>query len=152
MRLSLRWLWRMQSSVKWRHVTLVRTDVSEKHITPITRMKGFSEVGTTVVVTSYWNKLLRNTVLHLLVTANILPTSQILFTIMMEAVRSSETPFYGSATRRHIPENDILHNIFSFNWHVHESSSSFTHLLSKRFIFKFNKKKRNLNISLSLCL
>jgi hypothetical protein len=48
-------------------------------------------------------------VLLLLVTANV-PSSLILFAIMMEAVRSSETSVLTRATRRHIPEGGILHS------------------------------------------
>jgi hypothetical protein len=33
----------------------------------------------------------------------------ILFTLIMEAIRSSETSFITSTTRRNIPENGILH-------------------------------------------
>jgi hypothetical protein len=40
-------------------------------------------------------------------TANAVPGSQILFTLMMEAIRSSETPILKRATRRHIPEEGI---------------------------------------------
>jgi hypothetical protein len=44
----------------------------------------------------------------LLVTSKF-PSSVILFTLMMEAMRSSETLFLTTATRRHIAENSILH-------------------------------------------
>jgi hypothetical protein len=49
-------------------------------------------------------------VLQLLVTANVL-SSLILVTVMMEAIRSSETYVLTRTTRRHIPEDGILHNI-----------------------------------------
>jgi hypothetical protein len=38
------------------------------------------------------------------------PRSAILFTLMMEAIRSSETSILVRATWRNIPEDDILHS------------------------------------------
>jgi hypothetical protein len=46
---------------------------------------------------------------QLLVTANVVPSSTILVTLMMEALSSSETAFLIIATQRNIPEDDILH-------------------------------------------
>jgi hypothetical protein len=49
--------------------------------------------------------------LRLLVTANVVPTSsQIFVTLLIEALRSSETSVITRATRRNIPEDGILHS------------------------------------------
>jgi hypothetical protein len=52
-----------------------------------------------------------NSVLQLLVTANVVPSTLNLFTLMMVAIRSSETLFLTRATRRHIPEDGIAHRL-----------------------------------------
>jgi hypothetical protein len=47
---------------------------------------------------------------QLSVTANVVPSWQILSTPMMERIRTSETSVVTRATRRHIPEHGILHS------------------------------------------
>jgi predicted hotdog family 3-hydroxylacyl-ACP dehydratase len=56
---------------------------------------------------SYLVAFLRS-VRRLLVTANVVPRSQILVTLVMEALRSSETSDLTRATLRNIPEDGIF--------------------------------------------
>jgi hypothetical protein len=66
----------MKNVVFWdvTRVALVRTDVLEERIASIIRAKRICELGTTLAVTS---------VIQLLFTANVVPSSQDLFTLMM---------------------------------------------------------------------
>jgi hypothetical protein len=96
----------MPSSGMLCSVALVRNGVSEECIASIIRVIRISKLGATLAVTSDRSMLRRN---RLLVTANVAPSALILFTLIMETSHSSETSVLARATRRHIPEDGILH-------------------------------------------
>jgi hypothetical protein len=75
-------------------VTLVRSDVSEEYIASIFRVIRIGDLGT-LAVTS--NRIFLRFVLRLLLTADVL-SSSILVTLMVEAIRSSETSVLARVT------------------------------------------------------
>jgi hypothetical protein len=79
-------------------VALERNDVSEERIESIIRVKNQPARN---VANNYY---------QLLVTTDVVPSSLMLSTAMMDEVRSSVTSFLTRATRRHIPEDGILHS------------------------------------------
>jgi hypothetical protein len=79
-------------------VALVRTGVSEEHIVSIISVITISELGTLAL------------------------SSLILYTFMMEEIRTSEPSVLTTTTRRHIPEDGILHS------HRHQNFKSYTAL------------------------
>jgi hypothetical protein len=85
----------MPSSGMLCHVALVRTDVLEECSTSVIRVTRIIELGATLAVTS------NRCTLHatgLLVIANVVPSSPILVTLMIEALHSSETLVLTRAT------------------------------------------------------
>jgi hypothetical protein len=83
-------------------VALVKTDVSEEPIAFIIRVTRISELGTLAA-------LFLRSKRRLLVKANVVPSSTILVTLIMEALSSCETLVLTRATRLNIQEDAILH-------------------------------------------
>jgi hypothetical protein len=81
-----------KTSGMWRRVSIVRTGVWYERIVSIMSMKRISELRTELAITrNYIKRLSIWRWVQLLVTANAVPSLLILFTLMMEAIRSSES-------------------------------------------------------------
>jgi UDP-N-acetylglucosamine 2-epimerase len=95
-------------------VTLVRTEVSEERIASMFRVERIGE-EITMLAATYNLRTSRRKTDHIRKeaiesTAIIVPGSLFLFTLMMEAIHSSETSVLTRTTRSHIAENGILHS------------------------------------------
>jgi hypothetical protein len=73
----------------------------------IIRLETISELGTMLLVASKQALFIRS-VLQLLVTVSVVPSSPIAVTLMMEAINSSVTSARTRARQHHIPEDGIL--------------------------------------------
>jgi hypothetical protein len=104
----------MVSSGMLCRVALVRTDVSEE-LTHLVFLRS---------------------VLRLLVTASVVPSSPILVTLMKEALGSTETSVLTRATRRNIPEYTILHS------HRRENLKSYTCVAFRSLSLLFDLEER----------
>jgi hypothetical protein len=68
------------------------------------------------------------------VIATVVPSSPILVTLMLKAIRSSETSVLTRTTRSHIPEDGILHsycrgNLKSYVAHLFTATNKYTILI-----------------------
>jgi hypothetical protein len=102
-----------------RSVALVTTDFSEERRAAIIRVTRIGDLGTTLTVTSNRRTLISDiaflrSVHRLLVTADVVPNSSILVTLMMAALRSSEKSVVTRSTLRNIPDYGFLHFDYCF--------------------------------------
>jgi hypothetical protein len=88
--------------------------------------------GTTLAATGN-----RRTLRRLLVTANVVPGSPIIATLIMEALHSSKTSLFTRATRRNIAEDAIIHS------HRRENLKSYIDIQKSAVECEDNFRKRD---------
>jgi hypothetical protein len=90
-------------------MALLRTKVSDELNASIDRVKSQRARNNGSRNNRSTHIVLLRSLLHLLVSANVFPSSLIIDTLMMKAIRSSETSVVIRALWRNIPEDGILH-------------------------------------------
>jgi hypothetical protein len=111
-----------------------KNDVSEERIASIFRVINIDEMGTMLAVTSN-----RSTLRRLLVKANVVPTSPIAVTLIMKALRSSETSVLTRATCLNIPQDVVLHSYRRVNLKSYIVILVFHYLLLCYIVFTCGK-------------
>jgi hypothetical protein len=104
----------MPSSGMLHRVALVRTDIYVESIVSIIRIEIIRELETTLVLTSNRCIVFLRSVLWFLVTVNVVPSSQIIITVMMKTKHCSVTSDLTRATRRNILDESTVYNSKSF--------------------------------------
>jgi hypothetical protein len=99
-----------------RRMALIRTDISEELIASIIRATIIGDLGATLAVSSYRSThiVFLHSFLRVLGIVNFVPSSPILVTLMMVALRSSETSAVTRAALRNIPGDCILISLLYF--------------------------------------
>jgi hypothetical protein len=77
---------------------------------------------------------LSRSVLRLLVTANVVSSSPVLFTLMMEAIPFSETSALTRATRHNVPEDGILHKHRRENIKSYRENRTFVYISQFKYL------------------
>jgi hypothetical protein len=88
-----------------RRVALVTTDVSEERRASTIRVKRIGELWTSAVISNRCTHSISSQLASVASYGKVVLISPIPITLMMEALRSSETYFLRRATRRNIPED-----------------------------------------------
>jgi hypothetical protein len=96
------------------HVALIRSDVSEVNIASIIRVTRIGELRTTLAITNN-RKVVLPGMLRLSITVNVVPSSPILVTLVMESIIYSKMSVLAIASRHNIPKDGIPYSQRSKN-------------------------------------